>query len=89
MKHPKFPLEQRLTRAQAAEYLGKKRATLDDWAAKGTGPDFYSAGREVFYMAGDLDKWIMQNSPRAARPKAADPAPLKTLVKKKKPRPAS
>ncbi|HEY0941898.1 MAG TPA: helix-turn-helix domain-containing protein [Steroidobacter sp.] len=51
------PLGERMTPAQAAEYLGVSPHTLRNWRAAGTGPAFYAMGR-VFYWRRDLDAFV-------------------------------
>ncbi|MDO9490187.1 MAG: DNA-binding protein [Sphingomonadaceae bacterium] len=44
----------RLTRKDAARYLGRKPRTLADWARLGLGPRSRLVGGRRFYMLGDL-----------------------------------
>lgn len=57
-----IPTLDKLTRAQAAEYLGVSKATLDTWASRGQGPRFYKPGGKVYYLLRELDKWIESRS---------------------------
>jgi excisionase family DNA binding protein len=52
----------KLTRAQAAEYLGVTVPTLATWACLGKGPRFFKPGNKVFYLQSELDKWIEERS---------------------------
>ena len=47
-----------LTRQQAADYLGLKKATLEAWATHGGGPTFCKFGRAVRYRKQDLDEFV-------------------------------
>lgn len=44
--------------AEAADYLGLKRCTLEAWRCRGGGPRFAKFGRAVRYRLTDLDDWI-------------------------------
>jgi hypothetical protein len=48
----------RLTRKQAADYLGFSVKTLADWTLKGIGPKSILVGRRRFYRIEDLHAWI-------------------------------
>lgn len=51
--------QDRMTRQEAAEYLGKKKSTLDNWASTGYGDlPFYKLGGTVYYRRSDLDRWL-------------------------------
>lgn len=54
--------EQRyLTTAEAAEYLGLAKRTLDGYRLRGGGPKFYKRGRNIIrYRASDLDDWLRE-----------------------------
>lgn len=44
---------------QAAEYLGRKPNTLQEWRCKGGGPVYIKSGhRTIHYRKTDLDAWI-------------------------------
>ncbi len=47
----------RMTRADAARYLGLSTKTLAMYAVRGSGPKFVKRGR-VFYFQKDLDAWM-------------------------------
>lgn len=50
---------ERLTRQQAAQYLGLGPETLIRWATTGhNNLPFYKVGRRVFYTKSDLDAWL-------------------------------
>ena len=46
-----------LSTAEAAEYLGYGKSTLDKLRLEGGGPRFISHGRRVTYDPADLDEW--------------------------------
>jgi hypothetical protein len=48
----------RLTRSDAALYLGLQPATLANWALRAYGPRPSRIGRRVFYRKADLDAFI-------------------------------
>lgn len=49
----------RLTRAQAAEYLGTSPDTLRRWDREGEGPVFYRLSEKtVYYLESDLSEWL-------------------------------
>ena len=48
----------RLSRADAARYLGRAKKTLEMWALTGRGPRFVRVGGRVFYYQADLDAFI-------------------------------
>lgn len=43
--------------AQAADYLGLKRSTLDHYRWVGGGPNYRKHGGRVFYTQTSLDNW--------------------------------
>lgn len=43
--------------AEASEYLGLTRSTLDHYRWAGGGPNYRKHGGRVFYHIGDLDAW--------------------------------
>jgi excisionase family DNA binding protein len=50
---------ERMTRREAAEYLGLSPATLEVWASTGRySLPFVKVGRRAFYRRSDLDEWI-------------------------------
>lgn len=51
-------MQDRLTLAEASDYLNVPRNTLRWWRACGTGPRSYTLGRKVFYDRRDLDGWV-------------------------------
>lgn len=56
--------------AEAAEYLGLARGTLDNWRPKGVGPKFIRLGlgerrSTVGYRKCDLDAWLARHEDRA------------------------
>lgn len=48
----------RLTREDAAKYLGKQPKTLAMWAMQGKGPQGVRVGGRVYYYMKDLDRFI-------------------------------
>lgn len=48
----------KLTRIQAADYLGVRESTLRAWATRKQGPPIYRAGAKVWYLQSALDEWI-------------------------------
>jgi hypothetical protein len=48
----------RMTRADAARYLGHDKTTLSKWQAQGKGPPPVKVGGRVFYFQRDLDAFI-------------------------------
>jgi excisionase family DNA binding protein len=56
-----FSLE-RLTRAEAADYLGVNTQTLANWAHTGkVAIPHHKVGRKVIYMKSDLDNYLAAN----------------------------
>ena len=50
---------ERLTRAEAAAYLGVNAQTLANWAHTGkVGIPHHKVGRKVIYMKSDLDNYL-------------------------------
>ncbi|TYT74320.1 helix-turn-helix transcriptional regulator [Desulfobotulus mexicanus] len=47
-----------LTTAQAADFLGLKKGTLEIWRVYGKGAAFIKMGRAVRYRREDLERWI-------------------------------
>jgi len=57
--------EDRLTRAEAAEYLGLAKTTLEVWASTGRyGLPFVKIGRRAFYRRSDLDAFVERRTVR-------------------------
>lgn len=52
---------QLLSPVQLAEKLGSTPATLAYWRYMGRGPKFIKTGRNVRYLAADVDKWLEDN----------------------------
>jgi hypothetical protein len=48
----------RMSRGDAARYLGNQTKTLAMWALQGKGPRFVRVGGRVFYYRTDLDTFI-------------------------------
>lgn len=56
----------RITREDAATYLGLKSKTLAIWAMHGKGPSSRKVGGRVFYYKDDLDAFIRGEKPESA-----------------------
>lgn len=55
--------DRRLTRAEAAAYLGVSVHTLHDWASTGRyGLRFFRVGRKCVYRQSDLDAFLLARS---------------------------
>ena len=61
-----FRLDDRLTSAEAASYLGVKMETLNTWRCKNKGPAYYKMGRVINYTRRDLDAYLDLNMRRVA-----------------------
>jgi len=48
----------RMTRADAARYLGHDKATLSKWQTQGKGPPSVKVGGRIFYFKTDLDRFV-------------------------------
>jgi len=48
----------KLTRREAADYIGVRYPTLCTWATTGGGPPFLKVGAKVVYLQRDLDEWL-------------------------------
>ena len=48
----------RLTRADAARYLGRAKKTLEMWAMEGKGPRSVRVGGRIFYFKRDLEDFV-------------------------------
>jgi len=48
----------KLTRREAADYIGVRYPTLCTWATTGGGPPFLKVGAKVLYLQRDLDDWL-------------------------------
>lgn len=60
----------RLSRRDAATYLGLKRQTLAAWAVAGRGPRSLSVGGRCFYRLKDLDAFIREGNEDEIEPGA-------------------
>jgi hypothetical protein len=52
----------RMTRDNAARYLGHASKTLAMWALQGKGPSFVKVAGRVFYYRAELDRFIAHPS---------------------------
>lgn len=50
-----------LNRSRAAEYLGLKTKTLDNWRSTGRGPRYLKLGARVLYPQAELDAFKAAN----------------------------
>lgn len=48
----------KINQKQAAEHLGVKERTLEDYRLRGGGPPFYKIGARVVYDSAELDAWL-------------------------------
>lgn len=61
----------RMTRDEAAAYLGFSRGTLEvDACTRQLGVPFYKLGRRVFYRRSDLNEWIESRRIAKRRPRS-------------------
>lgn len=59
MNFTEFATSYRLTRTEAAKYLGVNSQTLANWAYTGKVKiPFHKVGRKVIYMRSDLDSYL-------------------------------
>lgn len=65
----------RLNRRDAATYLGRAAATLENWASSGRGPKPVKIGGRAFYNLADLDEFIAADG-LAAGPMVHSQAPV-------------
>jgi predicted DNA-binding transcriptional regulator AlpA len=56
----------RVSRADAAAFLGRSPKTLADWFSKGTGPKPRKVGSRVFYLLKDLEAFRDSGAREAA-----------------------
>ncbi len=54
----------RMTRTEAAKYLGLSPKTLAMWVSQSKGPKFHRVGGRVFYFLHDLDAFIQEGAQR-------------------------
>ena len=67
MNLPTFPND-RLTRSQAANYLGVSPGTLEVWASTGRyNLPYVKVGRRVFYRRSDLEAFLDRRTVKHAR----------------------
>ena len=59
----------RVTRAEAARFLGFKPKTLAEWHRLGIGPDSFLVGGRRFYRLSELEQYA--NGEKLIRPEAA------------------
>ncbi len=56
----------RMSRKNAALYVGCAAKTLADWAMRGIGPKWVRIGGRIFYFRQELDRWIAEQAARGA-----------------------
>lgn len=56
----------RVSRSDAAVYLGRSAKTLADWYSKGIGPRARKVGGRVFYFLADLEAFASTGAREAA-----------------------
>lgn len=56
----------RLTRADAAKFLGMTPGTLANWEVRGEGPRSVTVGSRKFYYKADLEAFIATGARQAA-----------------------
>jgi predicted DNA-binding transcriptional regulator AlpA len=52
------------TTTQAAEFLGAKRKTLENWRSTDRGPAYVKIGGRVLYPQVELDRYVEANTRR-------------------------
>lgn len=55
-------IPERLSRQQAAEYVGVSALTLSTMASRGGGPRYVKAGKRCYYLLKDLESWLETRS---------------------------
>jgi predicted DNA-binding transcriptional regulator AlpA len=61
-----FQTENRCIRtAEAANYIGLSKSTLEKLRVTGDGPEYAALGRVVVYRVADLDNWVMAHKRRS------------------------
>lgn len=61
-----FETSSMLTTEQAAQFVGVKPDTLDQWRYRGRGPSYAKVGGAIRYKYGDLMKWIAERTVAAS-----------------------
>jgi len=57
------PARDRMSRSEAAAYIGVAPQTLAVWASTGRySLPYVRVGRKVFYRLSDLDRWLSENT---------------------------
>lgn len=56
----------RLSRADAAKYLGLAPGTLANWDSKGEGPRSVTVSNRIFYYLADLQAFVATGARKAA-----------------------
>ena len=63
----KSPPKEYLGVADAAEFMGMSKVTLDEWRSKGGGPAFHRVGRRIIYSVQDIRDFIATSRVEALR----------------------
>ena len=56
------PDDRLLNQESAAALIGVKPLTLATWRHKGRGPPFIKVGRNAFYKATDIERWLNEQA---------------------------
>jgi len=62
----RVPIDELLSNADAARYLGISKSTLNNWRALDTGPPYVRLGRPR-YRRSDIDTWLIARMKRRKR----------------------
>jgi hypothetical protein len=57
----------RMSRSEAAKYIGRATKTLAQWVVDGRGPKSVRVGGRVYYFKGDLDRFIAGEPDRPSK----------------------
>lgn len=63
----------KVSRRDAATYLGRKPSTLHNWVQRGCGPKPMMIGGRAFYSLADLDAFIGASGPTSQLPTPPNP----------------
>jgi len=61
-----MPQHEWLKTEEAAEHMGFKRKTLDNWRSEGRGPRYSRVGRSIRYHILDLEKFMTESQVRTS-----------------------
>lgn len=68
---PATALLDRMNTERAAEYLGLRPTTLNNWRVAGRGPRFVRIGNRVSYRQADLDAYLEKRTVETSDSRAA------------------